>query len=212
MTLMRDTTSGATARLVCSTSRSTPSTRKRTTSRFSNGSMWMSEAFSLTAWVSSALISRMIGASSSLSSRSDCSGMSCAEVRQIGVVVQPLEHLHRTRRRPRRSGAAAASKVLDRYALELQRHAQEAAHLGQGLRGDTGAADAVGDAVCHAPHQHAVTAREGEGRRRRCTVRRAALAAASAVLVGRLAPRCAGARARVLRPTTAAAGVGCGAA
>ena len=53
MTLMRETTSGATARLVCSTSRSTPSTRKRTTSRFSNGSMWMSEAFSLTACVSS---------------------------------------------------------------------------------------------------------------------------------------------------------------
>ena len=78
MTLMRETTSGATARLVCSTSRSTPSTRKRITSRFSYGSMWMSEAFSLTAWVSSALISRMIGASSSLSSRSEDSGMSSA--------------------------------------------------------------------------------------------------------------------------------------
>ena len=51
-------------------SRSTPSTRKRTTRRFSNGSTWMSEAFSLTACVSTALISRMIGASSSLSSRS----------------------------------------------------------------------------------------------------------------------------------------------
>ena len=77
MTLMRDTTSGATARLDCSTSRSTPSTRKRTTSRFSNGSMWMSEAFSRTAWVSTALIRRMIGASSLLSSRSACSGSSC---------------------------------------------------------------------------------------------------------------------------------------
>jgi hypothetical protein len=48
MTLMRDTTSGATARFDCSTSRSTPSTRKRTTRRFSNGSMWMSEALSFT--------------------------------------------------------------------------------------------------------------------------------------------------------------------
>ena len=78
MTLIRDTISGATARLVCSTSRSTPSTRNRITSRFSNGSMWMSEAFSFTDCVRSALMSRMTGASSSLSSRSDCSGMSCA--------------------------------------------------------------------------------------------------------------------------------------
>ncbi len=74
MTLMRDTTSGATARRDCSTSRSTPSTRKRTTRRFSYGSIWMSEAFSLTAEVSTALISRMIGASSSLSIRSEGSG------------------------------------------------------------------------------------------------------------------------------------------
>ncbi len=38
----------------------------------------MSEAFSLTACVSNALIKRMIGASSSLSSRSEDSGMSSA--------------------------------------------------------------------------------------------------------------------------------------
>ena len=78
ITLTRETTRGATARRDCSTSRSTPSTRKRITKRFSNGSMWMSEAFSLTAWVSTALMSRMMGASSSLSSRSACSGRSCA--------------------------------------------------------------------------------------------------------------------------------------
>ena len=78
MTLMRETTSGATARRLCSTSRSTPSTRKRTTRRFSKGSTWMSEAFSFTAWVSTALMRRMMGASSSLSSRSACSGRSCA--------------------------------------------------------------------------------------------------------------------------------------
>ena len=35
MTLMRETSSGASARLGCTTSRRTPSTRKRTTSRFS---------------------------------------------------------------------------------------------------------------------------------------------------------------------------------
>src|ERR1017187_2026418 len=79
MTLMRETTSGATPRcLDCSTSRRMPSTRKRTTSRFSNGSTWMSEAFSRIAWVSTALMRRMIGASSSLSSRSACSGSTCA--------------------------------------------------------------------------------------------------------------------------------------
>ena len=99
MTLMRDTTSGATARLDCSTSRSTPSTRKRTTRRFSKGSMWMSEAFSRTAWVSTALISRMIGASSSLSSRSAGSGSSCARCARSVVVLEALDHLHRRRRR-----------------------------------------------------------------------------------------------------------------
>ncbi len=78
MTLIRDTTGCATAFCGASTSRSTPSTRKRTTSRDSNGSMWMSEAFSLTASVSSALISRMIGASSSDSSRSVGSGSASA--------------------------------------------------------------------------------------------------------------------------------------
>jgi hypothetical protein len=39
MTLTRDTTSGATARFDCSTSRSTPSMRNRTVMRFSYGSM-----------------------------------------------------------------------------------------------------------------------------------------------------------------------------
>ncbi len=91
MTLMRETISGATARLVCSTSRSTPSTRKRTTRRFSNGSMWMSDAFSFTDWVSSALIRRMTGASSSLSSRSDGSGMSCARsLRSVSSSSPPI--------------------------------------------------------------------------------------------------------------------------
>ena len=94
MTLMRETTSGATARLLCRTSRSTPSTRKRTTRRFSNGSTWMSEAFSLTACVSTALIRRMMGASSSLSSRSACSGRSCARCARSVDSSTPLGGLH----------------------------------------------------------------------------------------------------------------------
>ena len=91
MTLMRETISGATARLVCSTSRSTPSTRNRTTRRFSNGSMWMSDAFSFTDWVRRALMRRMTGASSSLSSRSDGSGMSCARsLRSVSSSSPPI--------------------------------------------------------------------------------------------------------------------------
>ncbi len=78
MTLMRETMSGARARLGCSTSRSTPSTRKRTTRRDSKGSMWMSEAFSRIAWVSRALIRRMMGASSSFSIRSSGSARASA--------------------------------------------------------------------------------------------------------------------------------------
>src|SRR5690606_35863166 len=70
MTLIRDTITGASARGGSSTSRSTPSTRRRIDRRFSKGSIWISEAFSLTASDSRALIRRMMGASSWDSSRS----------------------------------------------------------------------------------------------------------------------------------------------
>ncbi|CRW98505.1 hypothetical protein PAERUG_P53_London_9_VIM_2_02_13_03224 [Pseudomonas aeruginosa] len=74
MTLIRDTSRAASSRLGSSTSRSTPSTRKRTTRRFSKVSRWMSEAFSRIASPRIALIRRMIGASSSCSIRSSVSG------------------------------------------------------------------------------------------------------------------------------------------
>ena len=54
MTLIRDTSNGASTLCGSSTSRNTPSQRNRTTSRFSKGSMWISEAFSFTASVSGA--------------------------------------------------------------------------------------------------------------------------------------------------------------
>ena len=44
ITLMRETSSGASCRLGRTTSRMTPSTRKRTTKSFSKVSTWMSEA------------------------------------------------------------------------------------------------------------------------------------------------------------------------
>ncbi len=77
MILIREISAPCRAFLGRTTSRSVPSTRKRTTEAFSKGSMWMSEACSRAAWVSRALIMRMIGASSSDSSRSSTSGMSC---------------------------------------------------------------------------------------------------------------------------------------
>jgi hypothetical protein len=57
-------------------SRSAPSTRNRTTTSFSPGSMWISEARSLTAWNISELTQRMIGASS-LRSRMSTSSSPC---------------------------------------------------------------------------------------------------------------------------------------
>jgi hypothetical protein len=78
MILMRDTSAACSSRRGRTTSRSVPSTLNRTCEYDSKGSMWMSEAPSRAAWVSSALIIRMIGASSSVSSRSSIFGMSCS--------------------------------------------------------------------------------------------------------------------------------------
>ena len=162
MTLMRDTTSGATARLVCSTSRSTPSTRKRITSRFSYGSMWMSEAFSFTACVSSALIRRMMGASSSLSSKSEDSGNVLGQMGEVGVVVQAFEHLHRGAGARLVGNAQHRIEGFDRHAFQLQRHADEAPNFRQRLRRDAGTADRIRDVAGDTAHQHAVTLGERE--------------------------------------------------
>ena len=77
ITLMRETIAGCSPRLGSTTLRSAPSTRKRTSARDSKISRCTSEAPSRTAWVSSALMSRMMGASFSASSRSAISG-SCS--------------------------------------------------------------------------------------------------------------------------------------
>ena len=82
ITLIRDTSSEASLRPGRSISCNVPSTRKRITRLFSNVSMWISEAPSLIASASMALISLMIGASSSLSSRSSVSGSSSARVKK----------------------------------------------------------------------------------------------------------------------------------
>ena len=76
ITLIRDTSSGASLRAGCSTGRSTPSTRKRMLSVRSKVSIWISDAPSLTASPRMALIRRITGEFSSLSSRSSLSGIS----------------------------------------------------------------------------------------------------------------------------------------
>lgn len=81
ITLIRETSSEASLRPGRNISCNVPSTRKRITRLFSNVSMWISEAPSLIASASMALISLMIGASSSLSSRSSVSGSSSARVK-----------------------------------------------------------------------------------------------------------------------------------
>ena len=65
ITLMRDTKSGAKARLGLTASRITPSTRKRTCRNFSNVSMWTSDAPARMASASTALMSLTMGASPS---------------------------------------------------------------------------------------------------------------------------------------------------
>ncbi|BCQ63089.1 hypothetical protein PBOI14_48390 [Pseudomonas sp. Boi14] len=70
MTLIRDTSRVASSRRGRSTSRSRPSTRRRTERCSSNASRCTSEALLLTASLRIALIRRMIGASSSCSIRS----------------------------------------------------------------------------------------------------------------------------------------------
>ncbi len=92
------------------------------TRRFSYGSMWMSDAPSLTASVSSALMSRMIGASSSLSMNRGL-GQLLGHAREVGAVVEALDHRHRGAafvgrlqvriegpRRPRRTARASAKR------------------------------------------------------------------------------------------------------
>ncbi len=77
MIFSREISAACRARLGCTTSRSVPSTRKRTDECRSYGSMWMSLAPSRAACVSRALSMRMMGASSLVSSRSSTAGSSC---------------------------------------------------------------------------------------------------------------------------------------
>ena len=80
MILMREMSEPWIALRGRTTSRRLPSMRKRTTEVCSNGSMWMSDAPSRSACVSSALIMRMTGASSDDSSKSSMAGTSCSSL------------------------------------------------------------------------------------------------------------------------------------
>ena len=79
------------------------------------------------------------------------------QVREIGVVVEPLEHLHGGARARLIGDAQERVEDLDRDALELQRHPHEAAHFGQRLRRDAGPAHRIGMIVRDSANQHAVT-------------------------------------------------------
>ena len=78
ITLIRETNKEASFRLGFNISRKIPSTRKRICKLFSKVSIWISEALSLMASLSMALISLIIGASSSFSSKSSLSVNSSA--------------------------------------------------------------------------------------------------------------------------------------
>ena len=135
MTLMRETTSGATARLVCSTSRSTPSTRKRTTSRFSIG---------LDVDVGGVLLDRL---RQHRVDQPDDRRVVLAlqqvgrlrqvlrELREVGVVLDALDHLHGVATAAFVGLAQQLVEAVVGHALDHQRHAEEAAQLRRRLEG-----------------------------------------------------------------------------
>ncbi len=78
ITLSRDTSAACSARGGSTTSRNTPSMRKRTTERASYGSKCRSDARSRSACSNKALIIRITGASDVAPSRSSACGISCS--------------------------------------------------------------------------------------------------------------------------------------
>ncbi len=162
MTLMRETTSGATARLVCRTSRSTPSTRKRITSRFSiRLDMDVRRVFLDGLGqqrVDQPDDGRVVVALQQVRGLGNVLG----QMREVGVVVEALEHLHRGAGAGLIGDAQHLVELLHGHARELQGHADEAAHLGQAQRRHAGAADGVGGAVDDAADQHTVPLCERE--------------------------------------------------
>ncbi len=105
-----------------STSCSTPSMRKRTTSRFSNGSMWMSDARASSALVMMSDTSRITGASAARSF-SCCTSASNDEIVAASLLDVADDLSHRR--------AARAVQPLERR-LEVGRDRDQRAHLAAG--------------------------------------------------------------------------------
>ena len=84
------------------------------------------------------------------------------QVGEIGVVVQSFQHLHGGARAGLVGNSQHRVERFDGYALELQGYADEAAHLGECLRCDAGAAHGVGKLGRHAAHQYPVALGEGK--------------------------------------------------
>ena len=79
------------------------------------------------------------------------------QVREVGIVVQALQHLHGGAGTRFVGNAQHGIEGFDRYPLQFQGHADEAAHFRQALRRHTGAADRICHAVDDAPDQYSVT-------------------------------------------------------
>ena len=157
---MRDTTSGATARLVCSTSRKHAVDAEADDQAVLVGLDVDIRGVLLDRLrqqrVDQANDRRFVVALEQIGGLGDVLG----QMREIGIVVQALQHLHGGARARLVGDAQQRIERLDRDALELQGNADEAAHLGEGLRRDARAAHRVGALVGDAAHQHAMTFRK----------------------------------------------------
>ena len=130
----------------------------------------------MTACVRIALISLMIGAWSSLSSRSDGSGRSCARCGEVGVVLHAADHLHG---RVRAALVLLSQQLIEGFGVhapQLQRQAEHAPHFGDGCRLRAGAIDRLCGVLADLLDEHAVALAERE---RQCcaALGRAAVAA-----------------------------------
>ncbi len=108
----------------------------------------MSEAFSLTAWVKQRVDQADDGRFVVALEQVGGLGYVLGQMREVGIVVQALEHLHRGAGARFVGDAQHGIEGLDRHALELQGNADEAAHFRQGF-----AASRQAGIPCRPPHR-----------------------------------------------------------
>ena len=160
MILMRETSAACSARGGSSTSRSTPSTRKRTTERASYGSKCTSDARSRSACSSSALIIRITGACAPLSRRSSAGGRSCISRARSRVAREVLDHLRDAAPSTLYARASSVGEALGVDGARQERPLQHALQLRDAFDGRIGPRQHDDAALLLALRQHAVRARE----------------------------------------------------